>query len=261
MDSHSRRAACAASRVLCALAGLAAVATLTAAAHAQTQPEPAKSTASATDQERFPARQTVFLKNATDSRQLNDIQTDLRNVFPRMKIYGVYTDLAITVVGTQEDVDEAQKMIAELDRPIKTYRFTYTLTEIDNGNRGEAQKYVLVAESEETTSFVEGTKVPIVTAATDKSEASTQFQYIDVGLRIQASPSSSADGLRLHTKIERSSVAGQQSIGGVQEPILNQTTLDATANLTVGKPQVLGSMDVPGTTKKLEITVTAETVK
>lgn len=259
MDSLSGKAAVAARRALCALVATAIAVAFAAAAHAQ--PEQPKSTTNAAEQERFAARETVFLKYATDSRQLNDIQTDLRNVFPRMKVYGVYTDLAITLVGTQEDVDAAHKMIAELDRPVKTYRLTYTLTEIDNGTRGASEKHVLVAESEEKATLTEGAKVPIVTAAPEKSEASAQFQYIDVGLKIQAEPSSSADGLRLHSHIERSSVSGQQSIAGVQEPILSQTVLDATSNLTEGKPQVLGSLDVPGTAKRLEIAVVAEAVQ
>jgi type II secretory pathway component GspD/PulD (secretin) len=257
MDSHSSKAACAASTMVRTFAGIALAAMLAGAAHAQAASQPANSA----DQKPEPVRQTVFLANATEQRELNDIQTDLRNMFPQMKIYGVDSQLAITLVGTPQQVDAAQKMIAELDRPRKSYRITYTLTELENGNRAGTQKYELIAASGERSSFAMGTKVPILTAALDKPGAPAQFQYIDVGLKIQATPQSSADGLRLETSVERSSVAGEKPLGGAQTPTLNQTNFNATTNLTESKPQVLGSLDVPGTTKRLEIAVMAEPVQ
>jgi type II secretory pathway component GspD/PulD (secretin) len=257
MDLHSSRAARAASGIARAFAGIALAATLAVSAHAQTPSQPAGST----EQKPEPVRQTVFLTNATEQRELNDIQTDLRNVFPRMKIYGVSSQLAITLVGTPDEVDAAQKMIAELDRPRKTYRITYTLTELENGSHAGAQKYVLIAASGEQSSLVAGTKVPIFTAAPDKPGAPAQIQYIDLGLKIRATPQSSANGLRLATSVERSSVAGEKPLVGAQDPTINQTTFNATANLIEGTPQALGSLDVPGTTKRLEIAVVAEAVK
>lgn len=257
MDSHWSRAASAAGRIVRVFAGLALFAILAGVAYAQAQPEQANST----EQKPEPIRKTVFLANTTEQFALNDIQTDLRNVFPRMKIYGVESQRAITLVGAPEEVDAAQRMITELDRPTKTYRLTYTVTVMDNGNRAGEQKYVLIASSGKRTNFVQGTKVPIMTGVPDKPDSASQFQYIDVGLKIRATPASSANGLRLDTTVEQSSVTGEKPFGNVQEPTLSQTALDATANLTEGKPQVLGSVDVPGTTKRLEIAVVAEQVK
>ena len=213
------------------------------------------------DQPSEQARQTFFLANITGQDELNDVQTDLRNLFPELKIYGIVSERAISVEGASEDVEAAHNMIAELDRPGKTYRITYTLTEVDNGNRGAEQRYVLIAAAGQRTTFTEGTKVPIMTAVPDKPDAPPQFQYVDVGLKIQALPESSANGLRLKTKVEQSSVASEKMFAGAQEPTLNQTVLDGVADLTEGKPQVLGSLDIPGTTRRLEIVVVAETVK
>ncbi len=260
MDSLCNGAARAARGILCAITGVALAAVFSIGmAHAQAQP----AQASGAEQRPEPVRQTVFLMHVTDVRGMNDIQTDLRNLFPRMKIFGVQSQMAISLDGTQEDVAAAQKVIAELDRPIKTYRITYTLTEIDDGARGATQKYVLIAASGVRTILVQGTKVPLATSTLDKSgsAASTQIQYIDVGLKIQATPASSAEGLRLDTRVEQSSVTGESSVGGTQDPALNQTVLDATSNLAEGKPQVLGSLDVPGTTKRLEIAVVAEAIQ
>ena len=79
--------------------------------------------------------ETYFLKNATQARELQDIQTDLRNMVGRAKIYGVMTQNAISVQGSAEDVAEAGKLIAELDRPRKAYRLTYGITEMDGGKK------------------------------------------------------------------------------------------------------------------------------
>ena len=47
----------------------------------------------------------------------------------------------------------------------------------------------------------------------------------------------------------------------MQDPILRQTVLDATTNLTPGKATVLGSLDIPGSTRHEEIEVAAELVQ
>jgi type II secretory pathway component GspD/PulD (secretin) len=90
---------------------------------------------------------------------------------------------------------------------------------------------------------------------------SAEVQYVDVGLTIQAMPESSAEGLRLESRIEQSSLAGERATGGAPDPMMKQTVLDTTASLEEGKQQVLGSLDVPGTAKRLEVSVVAEAVK
>lgn len=265
METLCHRAASAAAGIVrTSIVVALAAALFTGTAQAQTPPQQTQAQAApGAEQNRFPVRQTVFLQHATRQQELNDIQTDLRNLFPRMKVYGVSSQLAISLAGMQEDVDGAQKVIAELDRPIKTYRLTYTLTEFDDGARGATQKYVLTTASGQRTEFMEGTKVPLITALPEKPDSSAggQVQYVDVGLKIRATPESSADGLRLDSRIEQSSVTGERPTGGAQDPTLNQTVLDTTANLAESKPQVLGSLDVPGTAKRLEVTVSAEQVR
>lgn len=260
MESQSSRAVRAARGTLCAFAGIALV--LTCFAHSAPAQSPSPQSRS-TEQNPFSVHQTIFLQHVTDWHGLNDIVTDLRNLFPRTKIFGVQSQMAISLAGTQEDVDAAQKLIAELDRPVKTYRITYTLTDSANGNRGAGQKYVVLAATGQRVDLMQGTKVPVETTLSDKSGSSdrTEIQYVDVGLRIRATPESMGDGLRLESHVEQSSVAGELQTGGTATPKLNETVFDATANLTDGKPQVLGSLDVPGTAKRLEVSVEAEEVK
>ena len=201
-------------------------------------------------------RQTFFLSNVTSQNDLGDIQTDLRNMITRAKVYGVASQNAISVAGTAEEIQLAQRMISELDRPKKVYRLTYTITEIENGSPAGKRSFSLVVPSGARTELMQGSKVPIVTGTSDaeKGSTSSQVQYLDIGLKIQAT----LDGVRLHTKVEQSAVADEKSGMGAQDPIIRQTVLDGMSTLPQGKPVLLGSLNVPGSSRRQEIEVAAE---
>ena len=205
--------------------------------------------------------QTFFLNNTSEQNDLNDIQTDLRNVLPKAKIYGIQTQNAITIRATAEDMKTAQKMIADLDQPRKLYRLTYTITDIDGGKRVGSQQFVILAASGQKSTFKQGSRVPIVIGTTDGQPQNTQVQYQDVGLSIEARVSGSPDGLDLQTKIEQSSLAEEKSAAAPLDPVVHQTALNETSELAQGKPLVLGSLDLPGTTRRQEIEVVAELVR
>jgi hypothetical protein len=71
------------------------------------------------------------------------------------------------------------------------------------------------------------------------------------------------DGMwRLKAKVEESSVAEKPAtIAGVEEPIVRQSVLEMSTSVTLGKPQVLGTLDFTGTTRRLDIEVMLEPVK
>jgi type II secretory pathway component GspD/PulD (secretin) len=207
--------------------------------------------------------QTFFLRYVTQPKDLNDIQTDLRNMIPRLKVFGVSTKNALTVHGTPDDVAAAQKMIAELDKPRKTYRLTFTITQFDGPKRTGSQSYTLIAANGRRTTFKQGSRVPIVTGSfdNDSGKTNTQVQYQDVGLMIDSTAESLEDGLSLNSRIEQTSLAEEKSGVGQQDPVLRQTAIDAASSLTFGKPLVLGSLDTPGSTQKQEVSVEAELVR
>ncbi len=47
---------------------------------------------------------------------------------------------------------------------------------------------------------------------------------------------------------------------GPQDPVVRQTSVEGTAFLTAGKPVVLGSLDIPGSTRHLDVDVMMEVV-
>jgi len=144
---------------------------------------------------------------------------------------------------------------------------------MDGNKRLGSQVFTLMVVPERKAYLKQGTRVPILTAAagtgaaatgtTDKggSAQSSQVTYVDVGLSIETSLDGFADGARLRSKVEQSSIADEKSGVGVQDPVIRQATLEGTTVLAQGKPVLLGSLDLPGGTRHQEIEVVAEATR
>ena len=169
---------------------------------------------------------------------------------------------AIVIQGTPDELGTAQKIIDDLDKPKKTYRLTYTVTEMDGTKRIGAQHFAMVLIPGQRTTLNESSKVPIVTSS--YPGAQTQFTYIDVGMTFDATVTELGKGVRLQSKVtqasaaapEESSPEGKVSVAG--QPVRRETSLEGASFLTLGKPMVLGSMDLPGSTRHLEVEVLME---
>jgi type II secretory pathway component GspD/PulD (secretin) len=203
--------------------------------------------------------ETIRLTNFTSQHDLNDLQNDLRNMLPMAAMYVLQTQHAISIRATPEDMDAAKKLIADLDRPHKAYRVTYIITETDNGKRVGEQHLAVVVLAGEKAVVKHGNRVPILTGMFGKEgpEQSSQVQYLDVGLNLEAS----LDGDRLRSKVEQTSVAEEKSGIGLQDPIVRQTMIEASSDLTPGKTLILGSLDIPGSTRHQEIEALVEAVQ
>jgi type II secretory pathway component GspD/PulD (secretin) len=229
---------------------------------AQAQTEEAKSAEAKAGAEAY---QTFYLKSVSQQNDANDVQSALRNTLPRARVYFVSFQNALVVRGNAEDLAMAQKLIADLDRPRKIYRLTYTITETDGGKRTWVQHLSLVVVSGSKAVLKQGNRVPLVTgnlpagnAESGNSSQSPQVQYVDVGENIEASLEGAPEGLRLRTKVEQSSVADEKSGVGAQDPVIRQTALEVYTAVVADKPLVLGSFDVPGGTLHREVEVVAE---
>lgn len=208
---------------------------------------------------------TFTLVNAVDERDFNDIQTALRQVIIHARLYAVPTEKKIVFSASPSDLTAAQKLITELDQPKKVYRLTYTITDTDGGKRIGTQHFAIILIAGGKTDLKQGSKVPVATGSFDTENAThptnTQVQYLDVGLEIEAYLEGAEDGVKLRSKIIQSSVADEHSSVGLPDPVIRQTALEGTASLTPGKPLILGSIDIPGSTRHQDVEVVAELVK
>ena len=202
--------------------------------------------------------ETLYLNNISAPNEANEVTTGLRNLLdPKDKIYLVPAQNAIVVDAPPDQIALARKLLKDLDRPRKTYRLGYTITEMDNGKSIGTQHFGVIVVAGGRTTLKQGSKVPVATGTFNSGNtgAQTQFTYLDVGLNIDSSVDESLDGLRLRSKVEQSSLSEEKSSLGPQDPIVRQTVMEGTSILTLGKPLILGSLDIPGSTRHLDISV------
>ena len=208
--------------------------------------------------------QTFYLTNVSQIQDANELTTALRNLLdPHDKVYLVPSQNAIFVQGPPDQLALARKLLNDLDRPKKTYRLTYTIAESDAGKRIGVQHFAMIVVTGQRTTLKQGSKVPIATGSyiASNSQTQTQMTYLDVGMNFDATLDEFANGVRLNSKVEQSSIAEEKSGAGAQDPIVRQTVLQGTSFLTQGKPLILGSLDIPGSTRHLDIEVVMELVK
>jgi hypothetical protein len=181
----------------------------------------------------------------------------LRNILdPRIKIALMPSNGAIVLEATADQMALARRLINELDHPKKAYRLTYVLTEFDAGKRVGEQSYSMVAVEGQRTMMKQGSRVPLVT--NDPKQSSSMVVYIDVGMNFDATVVPFGSGLALKTKVEQSSVAEEHSGLGPQDPVVRQTMYEGTSQLALGKGLTIGSLNITGSTRRVEISVTAE---
>jgi type II secretory pathway component GspD/PulD (secretin) len=207
---------------------------------------------------------TFYFNYATGQSDLTDIVTAVRNVIsPAARIYLVVSQKAMVVRVIPEDLVTIQKMLDELDRPRKTYQVTYTINEMDGGKRIGTQHFAMVLTAGQRTQLKQGSKVPVVTGTSKKDGGTMEnaVSYLDIGMNFDATLEESANGVSLRSKVEQLSLAEEKSGVGVQDPVIRQTVLEGTSFLAPGKPLVLGSVDIPGSTRHLDVEVVMEQVK
>jgi hypothetical protein len=200
----------------------------------------------------------LYLTNLTRDYDLSDVANTLRNMLPNAKTVNVNSKAAIAFKGTPEDLATAKKIVADLDKPKKIYRLTYTVRELDGSKVIGAQHYSAIVASGSTTILKQGSRIPVLTS---DDKGGTSVTYLDIGQDIEASLDSSLDEARLRTKVIRSSVADEKSTVATQDPVIRQTTLEGTSILVQNKPLVIGTLDIPDSTRHQEIEVVAEAVR
>ncbi len=71
----------------------------------------------------------------------------------------------------------------------------------------------------------------------------TQFQYIDVGVNVDITPHVHPNrDISLKVSVEVSSVTGQATIGGIQQPIISQRKIEHEIRLKEGEVSILGGL-------------------
>jgi general secretion pathway protein D len=103
-----------------------------------------------------------------------------------------------------------------------------------------------------------GERVPIAvgsfTAGSTATSAlvNTQFQYIDVGVNIDITPTvHGSHEVTLKVSLDISAVDSEVSIGGIQQPVIGQRRIEHTIRLKEGEVNLLGGLLEDSSTKSL----------
>ncbi|MGI8771967.1 MAG: cohesin domain-containing protein [Acidobacteriaceae bacterium] len=96
-----------------------------------------------------------------------------------------------------------------------------------------------------------GSRIPVATGsfqtgaatAVVSSLVNTQFQYLDVGVEIEITPTIHYDrDVSLKLKLVISQTNGSVKLGGINEPIISQRTVDQVIRLREGEVNILGGI-------------------
>ena len=211
---------------------------------------------------------TFYLADTAQRYAQGEVYTALRNALcSDAKLYDVESKRAIVVQALPDQLALAARIIHDLDRAQTSYRLTYTLTELDAGRTVSTEHYSMVLASGQQLTLKQGTKVPVATGSYSNANASannsveTQFTYLDIGMNFVATVEPMANGVQLHSKIEQSNLAQPSIIEGVTEPVVSQTVLETTSLLSLGKPRMLGAIDIPHSTHHIDIAAVIEPLK
>src|SRR6266542_3981592 len=105
-----------------------------------------------------------------------------------------------------------------------------------------------------------GDKIPVATGSFQPGIGgvginplvNTQFQYNDVGVNIDVTPNVHANGdVTLKVSMDISSVTGNSTIGGIQQPIIGQRKIEHVVRLREGEANLMGGMLEDSQTKSL----------
>jgi general secretion pathway protein D len=127
---------------------------------------------------------------------------------------------------------------------------TLNLLLTDNNTKVLQSPRVRATDDQKATMKI-GSRIPIATGSYQTGAATalvsslvnTQFQYQDVGVNIEMTPSIHYDhDVTLKIKIEVSAESGTETISGVTEPIISQRVVDQTIRLREGEASILGGI-------------------
>jgi general secretion pathway protein D len=156
--------------------------------------------------------------------------------------------------GTTNTVSPTLYNLAHLnstDFAVSVGSATLNLLLTDNNTKVLQSPRIRATDNQKATMKI-GSKIPEATGSYSTpglaggaaiGYAQTQFQYQDVGVNIEMTPSIHYDSdITLKIKIEVSAVSGQTTIEGVTEPIISQRVVDQVIRLREGEASILGGI-------------------
>ncbi len=185
-------------------------------------------------------------------------------------VFGIVMILLITVFSFAQDnkatATQAAPSGQQMDHrePARgTYRLEYTITETEGGKKLDARTYTIMCEDRGNStkgSLKVGSRVPI---AASQDSGKTQFQYLDIGMNVDARLDMTVSGeLSLDTSMDLSSIPdGGQSVKADSDPVIRRFRIDTVNALPIGTPIVIATADDVATHRQFQVQVIATNIR
>ena len=156
-------------------------------------------------------------------------------------------------------------------KPAHVYRLDYVLTELEGGKKTDSKDYTVLLDGDRKTGRLRvGTRIPVtVGTPVDVPGGRPQYQYMDLGVIIEATTQSATDtSLGLRTRVEVSSIAmptaesgKAATIGSSTQPIIRNFTGESDVTVPFNKPTMLFTLDEPNSKRSFQVQLTATEIR
>ncbi|HUA15782.1 MAG TPA: hypothetical protein VMG31_10805 [Verrucomicrobiae bacterium] len=163
--------------------------------------------------------------------------------------------------SSHTDEPKASATAAAKAKTLQSYRLDFTFSEIEDGKTLNTRRCSMTLTGGNSNEIKIGTRVPVAVAS-NASTASTQYQYMDVGMSIFSQTREHDGELELIVRGEISNIDtpihtdSGSTITILQAPVVRQIKIEGSTLLVVGKPIVIGSVDDPNSKKEFQLQVT-----
>jgi hypothetical protein len=151
--------------------------------------------------------------------------------------------------------------------PAAVYRVEYRIRDGSDVASKTGRRYIMLIENHNKGTFRVGDRVPVATTSFQPGVGgvganplvNTQFNYIDIGVNIEAYLADDNGRITLNSTLDMSTLVEHkppQPSQVLPNPAVAQIKFAAVSTLPAGKPTLVASIDDPVTQRKFDVEVT-----
>ncbi len=161
-------------------------------------------------------------------------------------------------VKTVRAQDNSKPSSAKEDS-VDAYRLDLSFNELEDGKKLNTRHYSIDLTGGRPDEIKIGTRIPVATAQSGRGE--DQYQYIDIGTRIEAQLISHGDELHVTGEISTVDTSAGPETSARLLPVVRQIRIEGSTALVLGKPIIIGSADDPNSKRQFELEATVTKLK
>jgi len=171
---------------------------------------------------------------------------------------------ASSTVARAQDHSKGSSATAEAS--VDAYRLDISFNELEDGKKLNTRHYSIDLTGGRQNEIKIGTRVPVASAtcntpSSPSGSASEQYQYLDIGTRIEAQLLNHTEELHVSGDISTLDTSAGAEVSARLLPVIRQIRIEGSTALVLGKPVIIGSADDPNSKRQFEVEVTVTKLK